>query len=261
MEKTRDLGSRFGSSAVELPSLEQSKVQSDINSANQVKNFQGSGNITLDMPNIDRLDSTGSCVRSSDILNASDLAEAPEDSPKEIESKTSVVLPEKRKSDHSLSLPPDITPIDEEVISKNRLSLEGIREIPRFKDYEPGEPNKVCIKDNLRSFQFVRSNQSVLKWNARVLRAGSGFALLVDQSHSVFPLRLAKAREIGKKIVAEKEYARTLDLSLNLPEPVLFEFQNGQLEGDLSLPILSLFVSWKFKNTCKCRRLFHELAN
>ena len=223
MEKTRDLGSRFGSSAVELSSLEQSKVQSDINSANQAKNFQGSGNITLDMSNIDRLDSTGSCVRSSDILNASDLAEAPEDSPKEIKSKTSVVLPEKRKSDHSLSLPPDITAIDEEVISKNKLSLEGIREIPRFKDYEPGEPNKVCIKDKLRSFQFVRSNQSLLKWNARVLRAASGFALLVDQSHSVFPLRLAKAREIGENFCSRKRVRTHLGPFFNWPEPVLFE--------------------------------------
>ena len=48
-------------------------------------------------------------------------------------------------------------------------------------------------------FSFVRSdlsNQLLLKWNARVLRTGSGQnALLVDQNCSVLPLRSVRARD------------------------------------------------------------------
>ena len=41
------------------------------------------------------------------------------------------------------SLPADIQPLDEKAIIQNRLSLEQIKEIPKFMSYHPGEPNKV----------------------------------------------------------------------------------------------------------------------
>lgn len=41
------------------------------------------------------------------------------------------------------SLPANIAPIDEKEILQNRLSLEQIKEIPKFAGYNPGEPNKV----------------------------------------------------------------------------------------------------------------------
>ena len=54
---------------------------------------------------------------------------------------------------------------------------------------------------HLGHFPFVRSvrsDQSVLKWNARVLRTGCGQkVLLMDQSRSVLSLCSAKVREFG----------------------------------------------------------------
>ena len=43
------------------------------------------------------------------------------------------------------SLPASIVPIDKKEIIQNRLSLEQIKEIPKFADYNPGEPNKVSL--------------------------------------------------------------------------------------------------------------------
>ena len=43
------------------------------------------------------------------------------------------------------SLPANIVPIDEKEIIQNRLSLEQIKEIPKFTNYHPGEPNKVSV--------------------------------------------------------------------------------------------------------------------
>ena len=43
------------------------------------------------------------------------------------------------------SLPTNIVPIDEKEILQNRMSLEQIKEIPKFADYNPGEPNKVSL--------------------------------------------------------------------------------------------------------------------
>lgn len=47
------------------------------------------------------------------------------------------------------SLPASIVPIDKKEIIQNRLSLEQIKEIPKFADYNPGEPNKVLFIKNL----------------------------------------------------------------------------------------------------------------
>lgn len=47
------------------------------------------------------------------------------------------------------SLPANIAPIDEKEILQNRLSLEQIKEIPKFAGYNPGEPNKVLFIKNL----------------------------------------------------------------------------------------------------------------
>lgn len=38
-----------------------------------------------------------------------------------------------------------ILPLDEEVIKRHRLTLDEIRQTPRFKDYMPGPPSQVHI--------------------------------------------------------------------------------------------------------------------
>ena len=40
-------------------------------------------------------------------------------------------------------LPDNIKPVEEEETLQNRLSVEQIKEIPKFANYHPGEPNKV----------------------------------------------------------------------------------------------------------------------
>ena len=53
---------------------------------------------------------------------------------------------EKGKTVHNnLELLPNITSVDEEVILKNKLSLEEIKDIPRFKDHKLGEPSRVIM--------------------------------------------------------------------------------------------------------------------
>jgi len=47
------------------------------------------------------------------------------------------------KESGASNLPANIQPIDEKEILQNRLSLEQIKEIPKFMNYHPGEPNKV----------------------------------------------------------------------------------------------------------------------
>lgn len=45
--------------------------------------------------------------------------------------------------DGRLTLTSFVPPIPEQEIVENRLSVEKIQEIPRFRDYEPGNPSKV----------------------------------------------------------------------------------------------------------------------
>ncbi|XP_048589812.1 RNA-binding protein 41 isoform X1 [Nematostella vectensis] len=44
---------------------------------------------------------------------------------------------------------PEITSIEESEILHNRLSIDEIKQIPRFKDYAPGEPSKTLFLKNL----------------------------------------------------------------------------------------------------------------
>ena len=48
-----------------------------------------------------------------------------------------------KEDSRTVNLPANIQPIDKEEIIRNRLSLEQIKEIPKFTNYHPGEPNKV----------------------------------------------------------------------------------------------------------------------
>ena len=48
-----------------------------------------------------------------------------------------------KEDNRTANLPANIQPIDKEEIIQNRLSLEQIKEIPKFTNYHPGEPNKV----------------------------------------------------------------------------------------------------------------------
>lgn len=51
------------------------------------------------------------------------------------------------------SLPGNIVPVDEKEILQNRLSLEQIKEIPKFAGYSPGEPNKVSLPGRRRDME------------------------------------------------------------------------------------------------------------
>ena len=48
-----------------------------------------------------------------------------------------------KSSSSGESMPTSVQPIDENEIIQNRLSVEQIKEIPKFMNYHPGEPNKV----------------------------------------------------------------------------------------------------------------------
>lgn len=48
-----------------------------------------------------------------------------------------------KEDSRTANLPANIQPIDKEEIIQNRLSMEQIKEIPKFTNYHPGEPNKV----------------------------------------------------------------------------------------------------------------------
>ena len=67
---------------------------------------------------------------------------------------------------------------------------------------------------NLGRFSFVRSDQSVLKWNARVLRTGSGQNVPTRESEPLSsPAPVGQSAGIWR-VVAGKMYARALDLSI-----------------------------------------------
>ena len=50
-----------------------------------------------------------------------------------------------KEGSRTANLPANIQPIDKEEIIQNRLSLEQIKEIPKFTNYHPGKPNKVAM--------------------------------------------------------------------------------------------------------------------
>ena len=94
-----------------------------------------------------------------------------------------------------------------------------------------------CFK-NLRSLSLFyrsgRSNLSILKWNARVLRTGSGRNGPAHGSEPLSsPAPVGQLQSAGIwRVVAGKMYTRALDtFHLNRPEPVLFgwpERTNGK---------------------------------
>ena len=70
------------------------------------------------------------------------------------------------KEGGAASLLTNIHPIDQEEIIQNRLSLEQIKENPKFVNYQPGEPNKVGVL-LFRSPEIILSYESPLivrKW-------------------------------------------------------------------------------------------------
>ena len=80
------------------------------------------------------------------------------------------------------SLPANIAPIDEKEILQNRLSLEQIKEIPKFTGYNPGEPNKVSLHWRRRGIECPFSPQ-VRLWYfiafKKIYRYMSGFLKMV----------------------------------------------------------------------------------
>ena len=62
------------------------------------------------------------------------------------------------------SLPANIVPVDEKEILQNKLSLDQIKEIPKFAGYSPGEPNKVSLPGRRRDME--RPHSLLLRlWN------------------------------------------------------------------------------------------------
>ena len=78
-----------------------------------------------------------------------------------------------RTASGSHCLPADIQPVDENEIIQNRLSLEQIKDIPKFANYHPGEPNKVR-----ESYVFVL-NPLRANINMYILLAGLLIFLIV----------------------------------------------------------------------------------
>ena len=90
---------------------------------------------------------------SSDSINATVSSNQPisvqvPDVPSEGTSATvenSINLETGKEGHDSLTISPNITAIDEDVILNNKLSLEEIKNIPRFKNHNLGEPNRVIL--------------------------------------------------------------------------------------------------------------------
>ena len=76
---------------------------------------------------------------------------------------------------------------------------------------------------NLGRFSFVRSDQSVLKWNARVLRTGSGQNVPTRGSEPLSsPAPVGQSAGIWRVVAGKNVSACLGPFHLNWPEPVLF---------------------------------------
>ena len=91
---------------------------------------------------------------------------------------------------------------------------------------------------------YVRSDQSALKWNVRVLRTGSGQN---GPAHGSQPLsslaQVSQSAGIWKVAAGKNVQALLSTLHLNGSEPVLFGRPNGHMESDPRL-----YKSWNHPN-------------
>ena len=109
-----------------------------------------------------------------------------------------------RKLEHSFVPVPQCTRVSVRLRSDHRLDL-----------------------DRFPFARYGRSDHSVLKWNARVLRTGSG-----QTGHAQGLEPLSSPARVGQsagiwRVVAGKRTRAPLTFTLNLPEPVFFGRANG----------------------------------
>lgn len=122
-------------------------------------------------------------------------------------------------------LPDNIKPIEEEEILQNRLSVEQIKEIPKFANFHPGEPNKVLFVKNLHH----KTTEADLV---------SLFIRFQDKEGPKITFRLMKGKMIGQAFVTMPDID-TANKALNQVNGFMFKgkpviIQYGKQRTDLS---------------------------
>lgn len=110
----------------------------------------------------------------------------------------------------------EIETVSDEEILKNRESVEGIRSIPRFRNYQPGKPSKVLCVRNLSAqasvaqlvalfSRFEQENGSAVIYRLLTGRMrGQAFITLPDAETAQKALQLVHGyRLLGKPLVVE----------------------------------------------------------
>ncbi|XP_068592717.1 RNA-binding protein 41 [Cebidichthys violaceus] len=115
-----------------------------------------------------------------------------------------------------LTVTGDVETISDEDILKNRESEEGVRSIPRFRNYQPGKPSKVLCVKNLSAqasaaqlvalfSRFERENEPPVLYRLLTGRMrGQAFITLPDAETAQGALQLVHGyRLLGKPLVVE----------------------------------------------------------
>ena len=87
-------------------------------------------------------------------------------------------------------------------------------------------------KHKLGRFPFVRSDQSVLKWNKRVFRTSSGQTCPAHGSELLsYTALIGQSARVGRVVTGRNVRARLGPFHLNWPEQVLFDRPPDWLDG------------------------------
>lgn len=122
----------------------------------------------------------------------------------------------KARSGGPLTVRGEIETVSDEEILKNRESVEGIRSIPRFRNYQPGKPSKVLCLKNLSAqasvaqlvalfSRFEQKNEPPVLYRLLTGRMkGQAFITLPDAETAQKALQLVHGyRLLGKPLVVE----------------------------------------------------------
>ncbi|XP_049894824.1 RNA-binding protein 41 [Epinephelus moara] len=122
----------------------------------------------------------------------------------------------KASSGGPLTVRGEIETVSDEEILKNRESVEGIRSIPRFRNYQPGKPSKVLCVKNLSAqasvaqlvalfSRFEQKNELPVLYRLLTGRMkGQAFITLPDAETAQKALQLVHGyRLLGKPLVVE----------------------------------------------------------
>ncbi|KAL7390275.1 hypothetical protein ABVT39_018138 [Epinephelus coioides] len=122
----------------------------------------------------------------------------------------------KASSGGPLTVRGEIETVSDEEILKNRESVEGIRSIPRFRNYQPGKPSKVLCVKNLSAqasvaqlvalfSRFEQKNEPPVLYRLLTGRMkGQAFITLPDAETAQKALQLVHGyRLLGKPLVVE----------------------------------------------------------